>query len=1051
MIDHVLSIAAAWLSDALVEVFMAKSFSFGDAKRLLHDVAQLQNRVRRAPAKADQFKDAIVSAADEMKSAELTKALLELPVEDLNKSKKGLRTSLLRENGYTSIAHVCKASTSNLSSIYGISESAARDMKKIAAEYARQMQDGVRIRLTSDSKTRESTSLVHAVAVYRRAVSLTREIDDNSSVNSSKIEYAQSDLSSVIGVRWLLSSKAKKARAEEAYATLREAYLGSYGGIQRSILKKLDEADEMSVESAWKAFESDPVGFSNTIEKIAPGFLGSDKLMGYGLPEDLALQIQEECFYPDGLLVELRNYQEWGVKYALHQGKALLGDEMGLGKTVQAIATMVSLKNTKATHFVVVCPASVVANWCREIATKSRLRVEKVHGAKRDAALSSWLKNGGVAVTTYETTEHFALRDSFRFSLLVVDEAHYVKNPGARRSCNVAKLSEHADRLLFMTGTALENNVEEMVSLIRLLRPDIAQKIVGMTHISSAARFKELIAPVYYRRKRDDVLSELPELIESEDWCSLSPEEESVYEETIRSRNMMAARRVSWNVEDVRKSTKAQRLREIIQEGKEDGRKMLVFSYFLDTLEKAMRAAGEDCYGPINGSTPPQRRQEIIDEFDRAPAGSVLVAQIQSGGTGLNIQSASVVVICEPQFKPSVENQAISRAYRMGQTRNVMVHRLLCLDSVDERIVEILDEKRKLFAAFADESVAAKESLAIDDKECSNIIEKEIERINAKQNGISVSGDLEKTPEKEKPADEKVCKEVLDFPGVSTPSISSVNGRSRERGALERETNSSAGVLSGASVTRRVREYPQPRGGFLNPRLFEMVQLGEGISELAPYENVVPGLVGIAVDYMTRFCTGAPARNAFEISHKGAVCVGRAYLFDDLVSRIAGLDDESIVSAIRLAAFDVAYRVGVRSYKPVEEIRPDSETIENVRVMVKRSCRFLDDYGPKILDGLTFEGGYTDIVSASDGDFMTSDALWDFKVSKIPLNSNQTLQLLMYWRMGLHSIHPEFQQVKYLGIFNPRMNRVYRLPVGQIPEDVIAEVDGKIIGYKCES
>ena len=119
--------------------------------------------------------------------------------------------------------------------------------------------------------------------------------------------------------------------------------------------------------------------------------------------------------------------------------------------------------------------------------------------------------------------------------------------------------------------------------------------------------------------------------------------------------------------------------------------------------------------------------------------------------------------------------------------------------------------------------------------------------------------------------------------------------------------------------------------------------------------------------------------------------------------------------------------------------------------MVKRSCRFLDDYGPKILDGLTFEGGYTDIVSAGDGDFMTSDALWDFKVSKIPLNSNQTLQLLMYWRMGLHSIHPEFQQVKYLGIFNPRMNRVYRLPVGQIPEDVIAEVDGKIIGYKCES
>lgn len=94
---------------------------------------------------------------------------------------------------------------------------------------------------------------------------------------------------------------------------------------------------------------------------------------------------------------------------------------------------------------------------------------------------------------------------------------------------------------------------------------------------------------------------------------------------------------------------------------------------------------GKRCTNPINGSVTPQRRQEIIDEFDKAPAGTVLVAQIQSGGTGLNIQSASVVVLCEPQFKPSIENQAISRAYRMGQTRNVLVYRLLCEDTVDEK------------------------------------------------------------------------------------------------------------------------------------------------------------------------------------------------------------------------------------------------------------------------------------------------------------------------------------------------------------------------------
>lgn len=136
---------------------------------------------------------------------------------------------------------------------------------------------------------------------------------------------------------------------------------------------------------------------------------------------------------------------------------------------------------------------------------------------------------------------------------------------------------------------------------------------------------------------------------------------------------------------------------------------------------------------PINGSVSPQRRQEIIDEFDNAPAGTVLPAQIIAGGTGLNIQSASVVIICEPQLKPSVENQAISRAYRMGQTRNVLVYRLLCENTVDERITAMLDEKQAIFDAFADKSEAARESIELDEKTLGNIMKEEIERINAKR------------------------------------------------------------------------------------------------------------------------------------------------------------------------------------------------------------------------------------------------------------------------------------------------------------------------------
>ena len=137
--------------------------------------------------------------------------------------------------------------------------------------------------------------------------------------------------------------------------------------------------------------------------------------------------------------------------------------------------------------------------------------------------------------------------------------------------------------------------------------------------------------------------------------------------------------------------------------------------------------------GPINGSIPPQRRQELIDEFDKAQPGAVLAAQIQSGGTGLNIQSASVVVLCEPQFKPSIENQAISRAYRMGQARNVLVFRLLCEDTADEKIMKLLEQKQAVFDAFADDSAVAEETFELDEKGFGEIVREEAEKIQSRR------------------------------------------------------------------------------------------------------------------------------------------------------------------------------------------------------------------------------------------------------------------------------------------------------------------------------
>ena len=715
---------------------MAKKFSSKEAKELVNKHKSISKSLNDIVSLSNTLKFNIKNSADNLAMQEILNVLRGIPVDELNRYKKGLRTKPLLDHCYTSIADIYALSIYNLAAINGISQDNAYTIKRIVNEIIDKTRKVTKIKLSVDDKNKESNKLVKDISIYKNTLPYVENTHSVIDKYSDKIEHLLQDLkSSTNALKWLFTSKANKNKAIEAYDELNKLLTNDYYNQIQIILTNIRKISRTSESEAWEDFIKDNVRFYNILEETNPGLLGTDDAI-YGLPEDLARQIQDECFFPEGLKCTLRRYQEWGVKYILHQEKVLLGDEMGLGKTIQAIATMVSLKNTGATHFVVICPASVVTNWCREITKHSLLRVTKVHGSDRLAAFRAWKKTGGVAVTTYETTSYFKLDENFQFSLLVVDEAHYIKNPQAKRTMNTKNLCSHANRLLFMTGTALENNVDEMITLIDILQPNIASQINRIAFMSSAPQFRLKIAPVYYRRKRDDVLTELPKLIESKEWCSMTREEENIYEEAILDKHYAEARRVSWNINNLQNSSKANRLKEIVEEAELEDRKVIVFFFFLDTIHKIKQFLGEKCLNPIYGAITPQRRQEIIDEFDNASAGSVLVSQIQSGGTGLNIQSASIVVICEPQFKPSIENQAISRAYRMGQTRNVLVYRLLCENSIDERITEILEQKQAIFNAFADKSIAAQQSLEIDDKSFGDIITEEINRINIKR-GIS--------------------------------------------------------------------------------------------------------------------------------------------------------------------------------------------------------------------------------------------------------------------------------------------------------------------------
>ena len=426
----------------------------------------------------------------------------------------------------------------------------------------------------------------------------------------------------------------------------------------------------------------------------------------------------------------LRVYQEFGAKYILHQSKVLLGDEMGLGKTIQAIAAMAHIQETTdgLCHFLVVCPASVLVNWSKELSKFSNIDAYILHGQTLDDAFDRWRDHGGAAITNYESMGKIVDRidNHMTLEMLVIDEAHYIKNPDAKRTMYIRRLDNESKRILMMTGTPLENRVDEMCNLIDFVRPDMTKEVRGMAHLSHVPEFREALSPVYLRRTRTQVLKELPPIDEKQEWCEMSFDDQKAYTAAVMNRNFQDMRRVGFLQEDIKTSAKTCRLLELCNEAKAEGRKVVVYSFFRDTISKVAAILGDKCIGVISGDTPVAHRQDIVDRFGEAKDGSILLCQIIAGGVGLNIQAASMVIFCEPQIKPSLTSQALSRVYRMGQVRNVTVYHLLCPETIDEEMMLVLEQKQNEFDNYAGESVLAGAFDNLMDKEwISDVIEKE--------------------------------------------------------------------------------------------------------------------------------------------------------------------------------------------------------------------------------------------------------------------------------------------------------------------------------------
>jgi SNF2 family DNA or RNA helicase len=416
-----------------------------------------------------------------------------------------------------------------------------------------------------------------------------------------------------------------------------------------------------------------------------------------------------------GLPSPLRSYQWEGVTFLTRTDSALLADEMGLGKTVQTIiAIRLVLRNTVSKRVLIVAPAPLQRNWECELRTWAPdLTVRRVLGTAQDRQATYQLPVQ-VLIASYEQirTDAIDIPPDVHFEVVVLDEAQRIKNRHSRSAlaCRFLRRS----RAWALTGTPLENSVGDLLSIFLFLSPGLVD--VGMAPGEVHAR----IQPHFLRRRKKEVLSEMPPIIIQDIPLELSGAQDEAYTEAWIGRRTRATTnglpvseatlfalltklKQLCNYEpDTGTSVKCDALSVFLEEFTQPDDKVIIFSQYVQTLNFiSARLAGfpHDIY---TGQHSEQAKEQALTNFKKQPGPRALLVSLRAGGVGLNIQEASTVVLFDRWWNPAVENQAIQRAHRFGRTRPLHVLRFLVLDTVEERIQQVLEDKQVDFERYVE-------------------------------------------------------------------------------------------------------------------------------------------------------------------------------------------------------------------------------------------------------------------------------------------------------------------------------------------------------------
>jgi SNF2 family DNA or RNA helicase len=648
------------------------------------------------------------NAATQAKESQILLELAKLSIDRLkDASEETVRIETLRKYGFENVASVYNSSAIALERIPGISLVAAQSLKALADQMYQAVAQSISYGIDIDDLTRADKELIENL----QGLDYLRASTKNSAIKMAPVaEKIRASLSQTQPLKsrfkWIFTGSEKKERAinalQEISYLVGEPTTIALVEAARMGLDALEQRSAQPVEE-FKKRSSDYYAILEEVTNVRPSSLANSQFN-----QELLDKISAQELDTSTIKATLRQYQSFGGKFALTQGRVIIGDEMGLGKTLQAISAIAHRKSLGAERFLVVCPASVITNWMREVGTRCELPIIKIHGEDHKGNLQSWVEAKGIGITTFDTLKSFEISDEEIANLgvdtVIVDEAHYIKNISTGRTRTIAKWLERSPNVIFLTGTPLENNVDEFIALTRLLDPKVGNELSRVALAAGPESFKRAVAPIYLRRNTEEVLKELPELIEVEDFCTWEGVDQQKYLDAVAAGNFMAMRRAAFVALPGKQPSKLERLLELVEESFESGQKVIIFSYFRSVIEQITLALGERAIGPITGSVSSTQRQNIVDRFTSSEKPLALVGQIQAAGTGLNIQAASVVILCEPQIKPSLEVQAIARAHRMGQVRKVQVHRLVLPESVDEQMMSLLAFKQRQFDAYARDS-----------------------------------------------------------------------------------------------------------------------------------------------------------------------------------------------------------------------------------------------------------------------------------------------------------------------------------------------------------